>query len=105
MVIYLDKNYKACQKFIIEKLIAVYIDLESLVQTTTNYKSKIVEWIQKNRKTLQFELVNEHSYKNFREFTVQVIIDGQVVGQGCSKIKKKAEQIAAKQACKAFNVT
>jgi len=96
--IYLDQGYEQCHKFIIDRLLRVHIDLKELVRVDTNYKSKLVAWAQKNRKTAQFELVSEQRDKNNREFIAQVLIEGEVAGKGSGKTKKQAEQMAAQDA-------
>lgn len=96
--VYLDQGYERCRDFVIDRLLHIHIDLEELVQTDSNYKSKIIAWTQKNRKSLQFELVSEKRIKNNREFVVQLLIEGQVTGKGCGKTRKQAEQMAAQDA-------
>jgi ribonuclease III len=96
--VYLDKGYKRCRGFILNRLLHLYIDLEKLIQTDTNYKSQLVTWASRNRKNIQFEIIAEKRAKRFREFTAQVLIEGQAVGQGQGSNKKQAEQQAAQAA-------
>ena len=100
--VYLDQGYERCCEFVIDRLLHIHIDLEELVRTDSNYKSKIIAWAQKNQKSIQFELVSEKRIKNNREFIVQLLIEGQVTGKGCGKTKKQAEQMAAQDALKAL---
>jgi ribonuclease-3 len=95
--LYMDHGYQACVKFIVDKLLKVHIDLDTLIITDDNYKSKLVAWAQKNRKRIHFQLVSEKLIKNQREFLVQVSLDGEVKGEGTGKTKKQAEQMAAEQ--------
>jgi ribonuclease III len=96
--VYLDKGYKRCCKFVLDRLLCLHIDLETLVQTDTNYKSQLVTWASRNRKHLHFEILNEQRTERFKAFTAQVIIEGQVAGQGRGSNKKQAEQQAAQAA-------
>jgi ribonuclease III len=96
--VYLDKGYKRCRGFILDRLLHLYIDLEKLIQTDTNYKSQLVTWASRNRSNIQFEIIAEKRAKRFREFTAQVVIEGQAVGQGQGSNKKQAEQQAAQVA-------
>lgn len=96
--VYLDQGYEQCRGFVIDRLLGIHINLKELVQTDSNYKSKIIAWGQKNRKKIYFELTNEKRIKNTREFVVQLLIEGHVTGQGCGKTKKQAEQMAAQVA-------
>ncbi|MCG8340113.1 MAG: ribonuclease III [Cytophagales bacterium] len=99
--IYLDKGYKVCRKFVIEGLLNNYIDLSELIQTDTNYKSKIIEWGQKNRKKIWFETISEKSLENFK---AKIVINGKIKGEGYGGTKKKAEQMAAQKACETLGV-
>ncbi len=96
--VYLDKGYKRCCQFVLGRLLRLYVDLEALVQTDTNYKSQLVTWAGKNQKHVQFKIVAEQCVERFKEFTAQVVVEDQVVGQGQGSNKKKAEQKAAQVA-------
>ena len=98
--VYLDHGFKSCKKFVIQKLIKPHYDLDELISTTTNYKSKLLEWSQKGNKNLRFEIVNEED----RKFTAQVFIDEQPKEKGFGFSKKKAEQDAARKTVEALNL-
>ena len=46
--VYLDQGYEPCRKFVIDRLLHIYVDLEALVRTDSDYKSKIIAWAQKS---------------------------------------------------------
>ena len=96
--IYIDHSYQRCQYFIIDQLIDNYINLKELIENDTNYKSKLVNWSQKKHVQLVFETISTTQDGPNREFTVQVLLDGQIMGEGTGSNKKAAEQIAAQQA-------
>ncbi len=98
--VYLDHGFKACRRFVIYKLIKPHYDLDELISTTTNYKSKLLEWSQKTNKNLRFEIVDEED----RKFTAQVFIDEQAMEKGFGYSKKKAEQDAARKTVEALNL-
>jgi ribonuclease-3 len=102
--VYLDHGYKACARFVIDRLLQVHVDLDTLILTDHNYKSKIIAWAQKNRKSLQFVLVSEKRLKSGREFVVRLLVEGEVHGEGLGKTKKQAEQMAAQEALQKLNV-
>jgi len=79
-------------------MIQPYIDLDELVRTTVNFKSKLLEWCQKRQKKLQFKLVSEHREKNKWVYTMAAIVDDEKVGRGSESSKKRAEQLAAEAA-------
>lgn len=93
--VYLDKGYLRCKKFVIDKLIAPYYDLEEVVNSNSNYKSKLIEWSQREGKNVRFEIVEVKKAKNRKEFTAQVMLDNEAKGMGYGNNKKKAEQDAA----------
>src|SRR5688572_557054 len=93
--IYLDKGYLRCKKFVVDKLINPYHDLDALVKANSNFKSRIIEWAQREGKEIKFEIISIKKGKNHKEFTAQVIINGEPMGTGFGNSKKKAEQDAA----------
>ena len=59
--IYLDRGYKFARKFFLKKILEKHIDLNLLVNKDPDYKSRIIEWAQKNRIEVVFESLEEHS--------------------------------------------
>ncbi len=96
--VYLDKGYLRCKKFVIDKLIQPYFDLEVVVNSESNHKSKVIEWAQRNAKEIKFEITEVRRGRG-REFTAQVVLGGELYGQGFGLTKKKAEQDAAEKTC------
>src|SRR5690606_30572942 len=93
--IYLDKGYLRCKKFVVDKLINPYHDLDALVKANSNYKSKIIEWAQREGKEIRFEIISIKKAKNHKESTAKVTVDGEPLGTGFGNSTKKAEQNAA----------
>ena len=102
--IYLDKGYIRTKKFVIDKLIQPYFDLDVVIQTNSNHKSKIIEWTQRENKTVRFELLDVKKSRNQKEFAIQVFIDDQEYATGFGLTKKKAEQDAAMKTCTQLNI-
>lgn len=96
--IYLDKGF-AYTKGLIIKFIGKHIDFASLENTETDFKSRLIEWGQKNKKDLAFEY-----HESFAEevktitFTVSILLGSYVLGRGVGQSKKQAEQNAAREA-------
>lgn len=96
--IYLDRGYSFCQK-IIHKIIVGNMDVASLETKDTDFKSKLIEWCQKERKKIRFE-AEEVSTRQFEVmYEARVYIDDVLQGTGEGTSKKKAEQVAAGEAC------
>lgn len=102
--IYLDKGYLRCKKFVIDRLIQPHFNLDEVISNNSNHKSKIIEWTQRNNKTVRFELVEVKKSKNQKEFAMQVLIDEQPYATGYGFTKKKAEQDAALKTCEALHI-
>lgn len=97
--IYMDKGYLRCKKFVVDKLIQPHFDLDLVIQSNANHKSKVIEWAQRNSKEIRFEILNVKKARNGREFSAQVFIGEQPFGLGYGFTKKKAEQDAAQKTC------
>lgn len=102
--IYLDKGYLRTRKFVIDKMIVPNYDLEELVNSNPNYKSKVIEWAQREGHEVRFEIVNVKKTKNHKEFTAQVLINNEPKGTGYGNSKKKAEQDAALKTCEMLKI-
>lgn len=98
--VYLDHGFEFSKKFVIRKLIKPHYDLEELVSRITNYKSRLLEWSQKENKDLRFEIISEED----RKFTAQVFISDQAMSKGFGFSKKKAEQDAAQKTYEQLNL-
>jgi len=100
--VYLDKGYIVAEKFVLEKLILAHIDMEEVIQTETDFKSRVLEWAQKNRKQLAYNITEQDVNKN-KLFTAQLLIEDEIKGKGTAISKKRAEQLAAEQFYKEIN--
>ncbi|MCK4663858.1 MAG: ribonuclease III [Bacteroidales bacterium] len=96
--IYIDKGYKTSQKFVINKIIKKYIDINKLKAEETNYKSKLLEWTQKGKHKICFETSQQNNdIKHLPVFLSNIFIDNEISGTGTGASKKEAEQNAAKE--------
>lgn len=93
--VYLDKGYPFTAAFIRESIIRFHLDIDEIENVDTDYKSKLIEWAQKNKKELRFKLVEEKGTGAQKLFVVEANVDGAGVGQSENFSKKKAEQEAA----------
>ncbi|MFD1257117.1 ribonuclease III [Mucilaginibacter terrae] len=102
--VYLDKGYDFTKSFLINHIIKAHIDIHTLEQTETNFKSKLIEWCQRHGKDVLFELTQNQDGESNKLFTVQVNIDGDIMGLGKEFSKKNAEKLAAEKACEALGI-
>lgn len=96
--LYLDKGYQRTEKFVLEKLIHPYIDIKELQKTELNFKSKLLEWGQKNSKEITFTLLEEGLSDGRPFFSIGVFVNKKEQGRASDFNKKKAEQQAASKA-------
>lgn len=100
--IYLDRGYKHCKRFIYERVILPYVDIEQLEGTVISYKGLLIEWCQKEKKNFDFEVYEDTGKDELRHFAVKLRIDDRVVAKARATSKKKAEEKASKRAYYAF---
>lgn len=93
---YLDQGLDFVKKFMQENIIPI-IENETL-DFFDDYKSKLQELVQTDKKSLEYELVDEEGPAHDKKFTVAVKIDNVVYGTGTAHSKKEAEQVAARDA-------
>ncbi len=96
---FLDLGFDRTERFINRHLIGTHLNLEELVESDDNYKSKLIEYCQKEKIEFKFKIEGEDGENMRSRFTVAVMISGKPVGRGKGRSKKSAEQEAAKSAC------
>ena len=102
--VYLDKGYNFTRNFLVNHIIKSHIDIHTLEQTETNFKSKLIEWCQRHGKDISFDLVGNDEGENTKLFSVQASVDGEIMGLGKEFSKKNAEKLAAEKACEALGI-
>ncbi|MBO5732386.1 MAG: ribonuclease III [Alistipes sp.] len=90
--IYLDKGYDFANRLLINDIYGRYLSLDDVLQSETDFKSRLIEWCQKNHYSIEFRTSNEASRSGFHSV---VYVDGIAVGHGRGDSKKAAEQNAA----------
>jgi len=103
--IYLDKQYDFTKKWIIEKMIQPYLFMDELEQIDINIKNKIIGWALKQGKQIEFVLADEQLEGRRRLFTINIVIDGEVITSQKGFTKKDASQIAAQKAIEILQIT
>ena len=94
--IYLDLGFNKV-KTVLTNIIVPYIENPN-VTFLNDYKSVLQEYVQTNKKSLEYELIDEEGPSHNKKFTTVVKIDGIVFGKGVAHSKKSSEQEAAKSA-------
>lgn len=96
--IYLDRGYKYCRRFIYDRVIEPYVDIEQLEGKVISYKSLLIEWCQKEKKEFNYEVYEDTGNDELKHFAVKLRIDDRVVAKARATSKKKAEEKASKRA-------
>ncbi|MFW5658354.1 MAG: ribonuclease III [Bacteroidota bacterium] len=103
--IYLDCGYNSTRRFIEKRILGIHLDLDELAETNENYKSQLMEYIQKEKLPMvEYELVREELENDRRTFHVVAKIGEKKLGEGMAPKKKAAEQMASEQALINLNV-
>lgn len=93
---YLDRGFDRVNRLLINKVFRSHLNLEEIMLSETDYKSRLIEWCQKSRQIVQFSTGPDEGYTTQRPvFRSVVMIDGIEVGHGTGETKKEAEQHAA----------
>ncbi len=99
--IYLDQGYDVCYKFIRDVLIGQHLNVDKLVYKEVNFKSSLIEWSQKNKISISFELLESFvDNEGNPVFQTAVILLEENIGVGIGYSKKESQQIASKMAVK-----
>nr|WP_185154646.1 ribonuclease III [Dysgonomonas sp. 511] len=97
--IYLDQGYRAAKKFVDESLIGKHLNIETVAEQEANYKSRLIEWSQKQKISVSFDLIDSFvDSNNTPIFKTAVKIVGEQAGLGTGYSKKESQQKAAKEA-------
>jgi ribonuclease-3 len=97
--IYLDKGYNFTKRVVIRRIIDVHLDVDEIERTDTNFKSRILEFAQREKRQLEFRVVQEIGEGHRKQYLVELFLDNLPVSRGQDFSIKGAEQIAAEKAC------
>ena len=99
--IYLDQGYERCKRFMEEKIFKNYIDLDKMSRKEVNFKSKLIEWSQKSKVEVSFELIEQFLDEDYNPmFHTEIRIEGISAGKGTGYSKRESQQNAAQAALK-----
>ena len=78
--------------------------MEELENLVINFKSKVIEWAQKNGHEIRYELLEEHEAKGKKIYQMGLMVNGELIASDSDFSKKRAEQKASEHACKKLGV-
>lgn len=93
--IFLDLGYEKAEKFVVTRLLQLHLDMSEIENTDTDFKSKLLNWGQQNKKKIVFDMEKESGPSHNKTFSVRVLIEGVPHEKAEHGSKRKAEQKAA----------
>jgi ribonuclease-3 len=96
--IYLDKGYGFTKTVLLERIIKQYFDIDELINQEVNFKSRMIEWAQKEKKQITFQIFQEIGSGYKKQYIVELLIDDTPLSQGQDYSIKGAEQLASEKA-------
>ncbi len=102
--IYIEKGYDGTKNYVVNNLLRRYLDIHELETTDDNFKSQLLEWSQKNGKSVSYKVLARYKFEKRDRFKVAVLVDGEKVGTADDFNKKSAEQIASERALNALGI-
>ena len=94
--VYLDKGHKKTKELIKKHILG---PIPSCVERT-NYKSKVLEWSQKNKRKIEFVKHKQKGPDHNKKHLINLLVDGKKIAESWGKTIKSAEQDTAKTAYK-----
>jgi ribonuclease-3 len=102
--VYLDKGYLKTHNWVLKQIVIPHMFVDDLELIDINLKNKLIGWANKNGKALTFELADERMEGSRRLFTINAMLDGQLLAMGKGYNKKDASQVAAQVAMEKLNL-
>ena len=95
--LYLDRGYDACMRFLKRRILAQMINIDKVAYKEVNFKSKLIEWSQKNKVKLEFKFIKSGKDNGGSPtFCYQVMLEGIAGCTGDGFSKKESQQKASK---------
>lgn len=101
--IYLDRGYKHCKRFLLERVFDKIVNVEKTAVSDVNFKSRLIELSQKKHVPVDFKLVLEQNDANGQYFVSEVYVCDELYGTGSGFSKRESQQKAAKMALESLN--
>ncbi len=98
--LYLDRGYEETKRFIVERIILSLMDLDSMESRIASHKGAILEWGQKSKKSIRFEISGCWGESHLRRYEITLLVDNEAISTGNGSSKKKAEEEASRIAYK-----
>ena len=102
--IYLEKGFNFTRKVLVNRIINMHMDIDALLHQDWNYKSKLIDWGQKEKVKVHFEVESvTHSDKkngSRKEYNIRAMLGSEPGESAIEYSIKAAEQLAAEKTYK-----
>jgi len=95
---YLEIGYVKTKKILLEKIIKQHLEIQTIINEDTDYKSRLINYCQKNRMPLQFILLDETADGAKKIYRIGIELDSKIITEAENASKRAAEQLAAQAA-------
>ncbi len=102
--IYIEYGYKWTMHYVVKNILMKFLDIHHLEITDDNFKSRLLEWCQKECKSISYQTISKYKMDKRDRFKVAVLIDGNKMATADDFNKKSAEQSASKKAIEMLNI-
>lgn len=100
---YLDKGFRFTRHILLERVIRQFFNMDDLVNQEVNFKSRVIEWSQKEKKSVSFIVKDEIGSGYRKQYIVEILLGGETLARGQDYSIKGAEQSAAEKAWMKLN--
>lgn len=100
--LFVDRGYGVADRFVRERLVDQYLDIDKLMETTVSYKAILLKWVQKNKKTFEFTVGVDAQKSELKNVTL--LIDGEEWFTERNANRKKAEELCCEKAVRKLNL-
>ncbi len=102
--IYIEKGYDYTHRYVINRILRKYLNIQELESYDDNYKSQLLEWCQKNGKEVSYKVLSRYKQDKRDRFKVGVFVDDVKIASADDYNKKSAEQSASENAIKVMGI-
>lgn len=96
--LYLDRGYNLCMRFMQKKILTKMINIDTVAYKEVNFKSRLIEWAQKNKMNIAFNLLEQKKDDEGNPvFKYCVVIEGIKCNSASGFSKKESQQLASEE--------
>lgn len=101
---YMDKGWITTRKMILDRMIKHHVDIDELEIQDKNFKSRLINYCQREKINVEFELVEEIENAGRKLLRVRILLNGDEAAVTEDYSRKKADQNAAMIVCEKLKI-